>query len=1047
MTFPAFRPATLWALLALALGVCAEIVVKAQSPSIGAGHSQPHGARAERSELQALDSELPIARHSGPVSVQKAPVPVPLSSPGPRITDPITISSQYAWKWTEDGREVVFTRGHCIVKQGTTELSAEEMVFWGNDSEADQEARLTIYLEGDAKISDSERTVCKPYLMAELATQTQVKFSRSPIDRSMADSLTYQRASDRHRSSRSELVQTQFVEPAPANLVFGADYGFAGGRELPGQLIPRRVTIEPRYVGSDFKVRSDVDRTKQPPESITTVQGGVHIIVQNVPLNIDGQLVLTSIGLKADRAIIWTSAENLGTGGFELDDTTPFQVYLEGDIEVQQGNTQANASHAFYDIRDRRGLLMNSELRTYLPEFDTTLRVRADSIRQMSETSFQAQNAWLTTSQFGRPGYRLQSDWITIQDRTSSWGGVNPATGQPVTSSYVTASGNKLFLEEVPIFYLPRVSGPVEETPFPLESAGVGFSRMFGAEINTVWSIDKLFGFDLPPGADWDLLVDGYTSRGPAVGTRGNYDLYGSVFGQPAHVTGEGLLYYVHDTGTDRLGLGRNDLPFDDPNRGRALLRNRMEFPFGVTLSNEFSYIFNDDRNFLEQYYEPEYDRGKDQENYVNLAAQNDNVTGSILLQTKLNDIFDQTEWLPRLDLTMLGEPLLNGPVTWSHHSYVGYGHLKPAAAPTNPADTFDPLPYFPDVQGLVASTRHELTLPFQVGPVNVAPYVMGEAAHWQEDMSGNDLTRLYGNAGVRASVEFWRVVPELQSSILGLNGLAHKVVFDADYSYSRASESLSDIPQYNAFDEDAQERFRERFLDLSFGGTLPAQFAPRFYAVRTGAGQSVTAAYHELVDNQQVLRLGMRHRWQTKEGPFDRPRIKDWMTLDLEASVFPDADRDNFGETLGLLTGRYMWQVGERTQFLANGVVDPFNDGQRVWNAGVLTQRGPRGSLYFGVREVHAGPVDSQLLTASFSYRMSEKWISTIGASYDIAERRDRGQSLTITRIGEYMLFHVGTGYDRSRNNFSLNFMIEPRLGSKTTSTQMSSLIGGGPY
>ena len=60
---------------------------------------------------------------------------------------------------------------------------------------------------------------------------------------------------------------------------------------------------------------------------------------------------------------------------------------------------------------------------------------------------------------------------------------------------------------------------------------------------------------------------------------------------------------------------------------------------------------------------------------------------------------------------------------------------------------------------------------------------------------------------------------------------------------------------------------------------------------------------------------------------------------------------------------------------------------------------------------------------------------------------RNDRGQSLTLTRIGEYLLFHVGTGYDRSRNNFSLNVMVEPRLGSKTTSTQMSSLIGSGPY
>lgn len=1041
--FPAFRPSTLWALLALALMVCTGIAVKAQTP-LGAGHSQPSLSRVERALLQPIETGPPIARHSGPLTAQKVESPPPS---GPRITDPITISSQYAWKWEEGGQEVVFTRGHCVVTQGATELTANEMVFWGSYSESDQEAHLSIYMDGDAKFSDQSRTSCKPYMMAELATRTSVKFEHSPVDRSMADSPTYQRGHERRRANRSQLLQTQFIESTPSAPTLWNDSEFDMGSIGTPQLLPRRVSIEPRYVGTDFKVRSDVDRTKQPPESITTVQGGVHIIVQNVPLTVNGQLVLTSIGLKADRAIIWTSAEGLGAGAFELNENTPFQVYLEGDIEVQQGNTRANASHAFFDIRDRRGLLMNSELRTYLPEYDTTLRVRADSIRQMSETSFQAQNAWVTTSQLGQPGYRLQSDSITIQDRPSSWGGVDPSTGQPITSSYVTASGNRLFVEEMPIFYLPRVSGPVEETPFPLESAGVGFSRMFGAEINTVWGVDKLFGFDLPRGVDWDLLVDGYTRRGPAVGTRGNYDLYGTMLGLPTHVTGEGLLYYVHDTGTDRLGLGRNDLAFPDPNRGRALLRNRMEFPFGVTLTNEFSYIFNNDRNFLEQYYEPEYDRGKDQENYANLVKQNDNVTASLLFQTKLNTIFDQTEWLPRLDVTMLGEPILGGPVTWSNHSYVGYGHIKPAAAPTDPADTFDPLPYFPDVQGLVASTRHEVTLPFNIGPVKVAPYALGEAAYWQQDMAGNDLSRLYGSAGVRASVEFWRVVPELQNAILGLNGLAHKVVFDADYSYSRSTASLSDIPQYNAFDEDAQERFRERFLDLSFGGALPAQFDPRFYAVRTGAGQSVTAAYNELVGNQQVLRLGMRQRWQTKEGPFENPRIRDWMSLDLEASLFPNNSRDNFGSTLGLLTGHYMWQVGERTQFLANAVVDPFHNGQRVWNAGVLTQRGPRGSLYVGLREIMAGPVDSQLLTASYSYRMSEKWISTLGASYDIAERRDRGQSLTITRIGEYMLFHLGTGYDRSRNNFSLNFMIEPRLGNKTTPTQMSSLIGSGPY
>ena len=815
-------------------------------------------------------------------------------------------------------------------------------------------------------------------------------------------------------------------------------------------MTPRRVTIAPRDLGADFKVHSDVDRKKEPPESMTTIQGGVRIIVENVPVMLNGQLVLTRIELSADRAVIWTSAEGLGNpgGGFEMNENTPLQVYMEGDIVVKQGNTEAQASHAFYDIRDRRGLLMNSELRTYVPELDSILRVRADTIRQMSATSFQTQNAWVTTSQMGRPGYRLQSDFITIDDRPSLWGNrVDPETGQPQTSQYITSTNNTLFVEEVPVFYLPRLSGSVEEVPSPLKSISAGANSTFGAELNTVWSVDKLFGFDLPQGVEWDLLVDGYTKRGPAVGTRGNYDLYGQFLGQPAHLTGEGLLYNVHDTGLDRLGFGRNELPFPDPNRGRALLRNRAELPFGVTLTNELSYIFNNDRNFLEQYYESEWDRGKDQENLINLAVQNDNVTGSVMFQTRLNDIFDQTEWLPRLDLTVLGQPLLNDTVSWSSHSWVGYGHIRPAQAPTDPNDTFSPLPYFPDVQGLVTGTRHELSVPFELGPLKIAPYALGEAAYWQQDMTEQDRSRLYGSAGVRTSVEFWRAMPEIRSSILGLNGLAHKVVVDADYSYSRSSESLSDIPQYNAFDEDAQERFRERFLDLEFGGALPAQFDPRSYAVRTGAGRSVTAGYQELVDNQQVLRLGLRQRWQTKDGPVERQRIIDWMTLDLEASVFPNADRDNFGETLGLLTGRYLWQVGERTQFIANAVVDPFQNGQQIWNAGVLTQRGPRGSLYVGVRNVKAGPIDSQLLTGSFSYRMSEKWVSTVGASYDLAEGRDRGQSLTITRIGEYMLFHLGTGYNRSRNSYSLNFMIEPRLGNKSTSTQMSSLIGSGPY
>ncbi len=376
----------------------------------------------------------------------------------------------------------------------------------------------------------------------------------------------------------------------------------------------------------------------------------------------------------------------------------------------------------------------------------------------------------------------------------------------------------------------------------------------------------------------------------------------------------------------------------------------------------------------------------------------------------------------------------------------IGYGRLQPAQPPFDPAlDTFTPLPYFTNADGLVTMTRHELDLPFMVGAVNFVPYLLGEAAYWGEDFSGDDLSRLYGSAGLRASVMFSRAMPWVRSQVFGLNGLAHKMIFDLDYSISDASADLTDIPQYNEFDDNAQERFRERYLGLDFGATdFPPTLDPRGYAVRTGAGRAVTAPYHELVDDQQVLRLGWRHRLQTKAGPPHMPRIKDWMTLDLDVSYFPDADRDNFGEEFGLFGMRYAWNVGERTRLVANSLFDFFDVNQRVWNVGVLSQRSARGSIYVGYRQVEGGPIQSQILTGSYSYAMSPKWVSSFGTAYDMADGRNLGQSLTVSRIGGDFIWHFGFGYDNSKNNTSLGLAIEPRLGHlRTSATQLSSLLG----
>ncbi len=960
-------------------------------------------------------------------------------------SDPIIINARHGQEWVDrDGTKIVLLRGRCTIEQGQRRYTADQLVLFGStETEPGGPTHVFAYLDGSLGGGVHIQTPGRSERLArdfiELSTSSTFEIQLpGPIPTlDGSGEQVVRRALERRGSLLRQTALS--IRKASQELPALPAPQFA----VPSSGPRRRLTINPRYIAQEPTVSLSRNDAVTPAENIITVTNGVNIVVENVPLQVNGQLMLTRIDLTADRAVIWTdAAASSNQFAFDLNENTPCQVYLEGNIVARMGSNEARAAQAFYDINNRRGQLVNAEVRTYLPQVDGLLRLKADSIRQLSESNFHARNAFVTTSAFGRPGYRVEAQDIFVEERFDPQGGVDPRTGMPVNATpQITALNTRFYVEEVPIFGLPYVSAPAENLQVPFERLNFGYSNIFGATVHSLFNVETLFGVDLPTGAEMAVQLDYMSLRGPGVGLNTDWNVEGDLFGLPAHHRGTSRLYYINDSGDDNLGLGRRDLAAPN-NRGRAMLRNRTDLSPDIWINAEFDYI--SDRNFREQFDESGWDRDKDSETLLNLNSQFGNGQFSALVKGRLNDFSDQTEWLPKFDLFNLGEPLFGDALTWSSHSSVGYGRIRTADAPSDPTDPFEPLPYLQNASGLVGMTRHELNAPFMLGAMNVSPYVMGEAAAWGEDYNGDSLGRLYGSAGIRGSLQFFKALPDYRDPVFGLNGLAHKSQIDFDYYYAQATKSLNEVPQYNEFDEDAQDRFRERYIPIEFGGVLPPQFDPRFYAVRSGAGRGVADPYFELIDDQHVLRLGWRNRLQTKVGPPDRPRIKDWMIFDLEATIFPNADRDNFGETFGLINGRYIWNVGERTSLLASGLFDVFDGGQRIWNAGVLTQRSARGSLYVGFRQVEVGPIDSQLITGSYSYRMSQKWVSTLGAAYDIAEGRDRGESLTITRIGESFLLHLGVGFDVSRNNLGVGISLEPRLGPfDATSTQMSSLLG----
>ena len=971
--------------------------------------------------------------------------------------DPIAISADYATEGkTDDGQRVLILRGHCRLQQASTVMTARQMVIWQSSQSGSE--KLALYLEDDVRVEQVGQSDQQPNAFVQLSTRVggvASQFRMTSTSTKIDDEAVFQRAATRRRAvQRSALTQTQFVVPTPEPT-------------LPSLRAPaaregmRHIRVSPRGT-TGYQIFSERSDTTVPPEQVSILTGGVNLVIE-------GDERLDVVDLSADRVVIWTEANESNQVNLETLQTkdAKYQVYLEGNIVVRQGASVMRAERAYYDARESRGLLLDAELSFKPPELGgQRIRVHAERIRQNARNEFHASNAWTSASSFGRPGYRIQSSDIFVEPYYAEpldlprIGGefdssrFDPATGAPIyrETPYLTALNNTFLVDtpiasDVPIGYVPFVAGTADAPNIPIRRLEFTSDRVFGAQLRTSWDLLTLLGSEEPPGTKLNLDLNYFSKRGPSVGLSGNY-VANDLFGLPGRAFGEGLLNYIHDSGNDNLGLDRRSLNFPESNRGRLNWRHMQDLPDGFMLRGEFGYL--SDRNYLEQYYESEFDTGKDIETLFGLQQQQDNWQWNLLVRPQLFEFENNTQWLPRGDFTFLGEPLLGGWLSWSSHSMAGYAQLNQADPPNVPGDVFSPLPYYADRNGGLAMTRHELSAPLNLGPFNLVPYVWGEAAGWSNSFTGNSIDRLVGSVGVRGSIQFAKYMPWVQSRILGLNGLAHKMVFDLDWSLTESNRGLSSIPQWNEFDDNAQERFRQRLLTNTFGGALPlvpgfatSPFDPRYYAVRSGAGSSVTAPWHELVDDLHVIRLGWRNRWQTKVGPPERPHVKDWMTLDLEMSLFPDSTRDNFGKTAGLLGARYAWHAGERTSLLANGLFDPFPGGMEMWNFGVLNQRSARGSLYAGVRQVKGSGLDSRILTLSSSYAMSDKWIGTAGTAFDLAEGRNRGQSLTLTRIGADFLFHFGANVDTSKNNFGVAISVEPRIGAiNSQSNQLSNLM-----
>jgi hypothetical protein len=281
-----------------------------------------------------------------------------------------------------------------------------------------------------------------------------------------------------------------------------------------------------------------------------------------------------------------------------------------------------------------------------------------------------------------------------------------------------------------------------------------------------------------------------------------------------------------------------------------------------------------------------------------------------------------------------------------------------------------------------------------------------------------------------------------VQSELFNLNQINHKIVLTSNFYAAETNEHFIRFPQLDRLNDDATDQAMRDIRPIQpsinpSNGLLLATsplFDPQLYAIRKLVNNRV-----DTLDDMEVVEIDLRQRLQTKRGYPGFEHITDWMTLDLSGSVFPRANRDNFGETFGLLEYDYLWNVGDRTALTSSGWVEPVDHGARVFTVGAYFNRPDRTSYFIGFRDID--PVGSQALTAAITYIFSNKYAMTASALYDFGTNQAVSNSLIFTRTGSDLTVSFSMSYNATTNSFGVDLIILPNL--LATGKRFAGLVG----
>jgi lipopolysaccharide export system protein LptA len=764
------------------------------------------------------------------------------------------------------------------------------------------------------------------------------------------------------------------------------------------------------------------------------------------------------IDIEADRLVIWTkgNAQQLvgNMSSKEGADNGAHELYLSGHVAMRTRGEKdiktVRANELYYDVRRNVAVAREADFEIVIPKALFPLHVKTPELQQLGPKLWSMKQSDVFSSFIpSDPGLIFNISNMTIEERQYElsylyglWPAYDKDGKRMVQTDHVFTGNNYLaYLEGLPVFYFPYFRGRVEDPLGPLDSVNAGYDTLFGFQLHTTWDLYDIF--DLPhfDGTKWQLYLDYLTERGPGFGTY--FDFSGKdPFGIKGKYNGEIKLYGMVDHGFDTLGGNRGLEEFwPNPNtawpvnqpefRGWAYGRvNVQELPDGFSYQGQFAFL--SDRNFQEVYFLNDHLNGPNNDTYLHFKQQQNNWALTLDATDNTQDWFTHTNWLPKADGYLMGQSFSFGQLedlfVFNTHASAGYAELRPTIQV--------PFAYLPtDVRVNTARLdwMSDLSMPFDAGPFKIAPYITADAAYYSQDVNGDSIGRVYGGGGVRWSMPLSKLYPDIQSDLLNINEIYHKIVMYGNYFAAQSSTSNQNLPQLNRLDDDTTDqtlrdiRPQQSLYNPNYNTLLTTSnlFNPQFYALRRLVDNSP-----DNLDTMNVLQLGIDQRWQTQRGFPGDYHIVDWMSLNVQASIYPHSERDDLGHTLGILEYNWAWNIGDRTALTSSGFFEPFNAGCRAFQFGAILGRPDSTNVYIGYQQID--PLNSKAIIASVAFPISAKYAVTANTVWDFGDNVS-SYSLFLSRMGTDVVVNFGLSFNSTLNTVSLAFEVLPNVARNT--------------